>query len=182
MVLKVKHDGTDIDVPGTRRGEPLVRAIGQPQIEHESELGLAFSWTSLNTDIAAGSTRLIIRNTDSNFLVLTRISGMPANVSCQYDYGIGQSTTAFSGGTGITAKNLNEAFNTTTFDYDAMDGDTAIADADILGGLWVSTVASNHESLSGVILGKNHFFQVNQETEATSGRITVKGFFIEELQ
>ena len=182
MTLKVKHDGHDIDVPGTRRGEPLVRAIGQPQIEHESELGLAFSWTSLNTDIAAGDTRLIIRNTDSAFLVLTNITGMPANVSCHYDYGIGQSTTTFASGTAVTAVNLNESFSTTTFDYDAMDGETAIADATIAGGLWVSTVASNSESLSGIILGKNHFFQVNQETESTSGRITIKGFFIAELQ
>ena len=180
-VLKVIHDNVEHQVPGTRRGEPLIRAIAQEQVAHESQLGLAFTWVSLNADINIGDTALIVRNTSDEFLVMTEITGFPANVSCDYSINVGNSTTAFSGGTAVVAANLNQLFPNKTFDYDAHTDETAIADGTLVDGLWVSTVQSNTKSLAGIILGKNDFIQVNQETESTSGRIILKGFFIEEL-
>lgn len=181
-LLKVVHDGRELQVPGTRRGEPLVRAISQQQIAHESELGLAFSWVSLNADINIGDTILIIRNTSDEFLVMTEITGMPANVSCDYSINLGNATTTFTGGSAVVARNLNQQFVNKVFDYDAHTDEESVADGNQVDGIWVSAVESNTKPLSGIILGKNDFIQINQETESTSGRIILKGFFIEELQ
>jgi len=181
MTLKVVHDGSEIQVPGTRRGEPLMRAIGQPQIEHESELGLAFSWVSANDDLAITVTRILVRNTSDEFLVMSEITAMPANVSCDYSIRTGNSTTTLAGGAAIVAANLNRQFSSKVFDYDALNGETAIADADQVDGIWCSATASNTKALSGIILGKNDFIQVQYQTETTSGRIILKGFFIPEL-
>lgn len=181
MTLKVVHDGTEIQVPGTRRGEPLVRAISQAQLAHESELGLAFSWVSLNADIDIGDTILIVRNTSKDFLVMSTITGLPANVACSYSVNIGNSTTAFSGGSTVVAKSLNQSIPNNAFDHDAHTDEESIADGTQIEGIWVPTTSSIHQSLSGVILGKNDFIQINQETESTSGRVILKGFFIPEL-
>lgn len=180
-ILKVVHDGREIQVPGTRRGEPLVRAISQEQIAHESELGLAFSWISANADINIGDTVLIVRNTSDEFLVMSEITAMPANVTCEYSINTGNATTTFSGGSAVVAINLNRQFSTQVFDYDAHTDEESVADGDLVDGIWCSIVESNTKSLAGIILGKNDFIQINQETESTSGRIIVKGFFIPEL-
>lgn len=180
-VLKVIHDGSEIQVPGTRRGEPLMRAISQRQIDHESGLGLAFSWVSANDDLAITVTRILVRNTSDEFLVMSDITALPANVACIYSIRTGNSTTTLAGGAAIVAKNLNRQFSSKVFDYDALNGETAIADADQVDAIGCSIVASNTKALSGIILGKNDFIQVQYDTETTSGRIILKGFFIPEL-
>ena len=72
MAIKGDDKGTDRSVRITSDGELIVRAIIEEEIEHASSDGRAFTWTSLNTDVAAGSTRLIIRNTSDKFLILDR--------------------------------------------------------------------------------------------------------------
>jgi len=181
-LIEVVHDNSTKQVPGTRRGEPLVRAVSQEQIEHESELGLAFSWVSLNADINIGDTVLIVRNTSDLFLIMTEITVFPANVTCDYSINRGNATTAFTGGSAIVATNLNGKFLNQTFDYDAHTDEESVADGTQVDGIWCSIVESKTKSLAGNILIKNDFIQVNQETESTSGRIILKGFFIEELQ
>ena len=180
-LMEVLHDNQELKVPGTRRGEPLVRSIMQEQLSHESELGLAFTWVSANADIDAGDTILIIRNTSDQFLVLSDITAMPANVACEYSINFGNSTTAFAGGSAVTALNMNRGFASKSFDYDAHTDETAISDGTQGDGIWCPADRSISEDLHGFILGKYDFIQVNQETESTSGRIIVKGFFIPEL-
>jgi len=181
MALTATHNNQDILVPATRRGEPLVRSISQAQIEHESELGLAFAFPSANADINAGDSILTIKNTSDSFLVLTSAIFLPANVACQYDIGIGATTTALVG-TAVTALNMNEEFSTKTFDHEVKSDETAIADANVMFRVMTNTTDSLRTTLDGIILGKNHFIQINQETECTSGAVTVFGFFIPELQ
>ena len=180
MTLQVKHNGQSLDVPGTRRGEPLVRAISQEQIEHESELGLAFEWPSADADIDTGDSILTLKNTSENFLVLTGITGIPANVAAIYTYYRGNSETALVG-TAVVGVNINGAFASQTFKHEVKSDETALADATLTGGFAVSTVESHEHSLAGHILGFNDFIQINQITECTSGRVVLKGFFIPEL-
>lgn len=182
MVLKVVHDGVEVIVPGTARGEPLIRAISQEQISHEIELGFGFTWVSDGTDIGAGATMLIVRNTSDRFLIMTELVGHPASALCEYSYFVGNSTTTLAGGSAVVPVNLNRTFSNTTFDHDAQTGETAVADGTLAGHLWVNTTNSHHHNLHGLILGKNDFIQVNQITNPTSGAIQLTGFFIPELQ
>lgn len=184
MALKAKHDNREIDLQATDDGDLIVRAVNETLIKHQSVKGRAFCWPSLDTDIDAGDTRIILRNTSDDFLVLQYALVNPGNVDCIYHVGIGNSTIALSGGTAITAINMNEITSTTTFDYDAMDDDTAIADATLMFPFKIPDVASSgfvRLPLDGIILGKNMFIQINQETESTSGQISIFGVFEKEL-
>lgn len=176
-VIQGIHTGQSTNIGATADGELNVRAIVEEEIEHASGKGDAYVWTSANTDIDAGDTRLIIRNTSNKLLILDRLFAHPANVVCQYHLGLGTGTTALAGGTIITAVNMNEDFSTRTEDYDAMDDDTAIADATLMFPFWVSTTQSIEIPLHGIVLGKNGFIQINQETESTSGQISILGHF-----
>ena len=184
MAIKAKHKGRDVDLQATDDGDLIVRSVNEKFIKHQSVLGRSFCWPSLDTDIAAGATRIILRNTSDEFLVLEYALVNPSNVDCVWHVGIGQSTTALAGGTAITAINMNEIFSTTTFDYDAMDNDTAIADATLMFPFKTTDAASSgflRLPLDGIILGKNMFIQINQETESTSGQISIFGVFEKEL-
>jgi len=184
MAMKAKHNGRDVDLQATDDGDLITRSVNETLIKHQSILGRSFCWPSLDTDIAAGATRIILRNTSDDFLVLEYALVNPSNVDCVWHVGIGQSTIALSGGTVITAINMNEIFSTTTFDYDAMDNDTAIADATLMFPFKTTDAASSgflRLPLNGIILGKNMFIQINQETESTSGQISIFGVFEKEL-
>lgn len=184
MALKAKHDGRDVDLQSTDEGDLIVRAINETLIKSQSVKGRSFCWPSLDTDINAGDTRILIRNTSDDFLVLEYALINPSNVDCIYHVGIGQSATALTGGTEIVAINMNEIFSTTTFGYDARDDEEAIADATLMFPFKIPDVASSgfvRLPLDGIILGKNMFIQINQETESTSGQISIFGVFEEEL-
>jgi hypothetical protein len=184
MGIKAKHNGREVDLLATDDGDLIVRAVNETFIKSQSVKGKAFCWSSLDTDIDAGDTRIILRNTSDQFLVLEYALVNPGNVDCLWHVGIGQSTVALAGGTVITAVNLNEIFSTTTFDYDAMDDDTAIADATLMFPFRTTDAASSgflRLPLDGIILGKNMFIQINQETESTSGQISIFGVYESEL-
>jgi hypothetical protein len=138
-------------------------------------------WLSADTDIDAGDTRLFIKNTSDEFLVLSRALFTSSNVACKWSVGIGATTTTPTG-TAITANNMNERFSNATESYLAYDDETAVADAAVM--FTVSTplaLDTRIIPLDGVILGKNHYIQINQETESTSGQVSVFGHFEEEL-
>jgi hypothetical protein len=100
-------------------------------------------------------------------------------VACDYDIGIGSATTTPTGNA-IVATNLNGTI-TVTESYDAYDDETAVADATPILSVTTNTTESYRVELDGFILGKNQYLQINQETESTSGRVTVFGHFEEEL-
>lgn len=180
--VEVLHDNKLGFNPGTVNNEQIVRSVSQEQIQHESELGTSFTWVSANADINAGDTILIVRNTSDSFLVMTELIAHPGNILCDYSINLGNATTAFTGGSAVTQVNLNRTTSNKTFDHDAHTDEESVADGTDSGHLWVSTVESNSLSLAGIILGKNDFIQINQETESTLGRVVLKGFFIGELQ
>jgi hypothetical protein len=179
-VIQGLRNNQATNIGATEDGELIVRAIVEEEIEHASGTGDAFAWNSTNTDIDAGDTRLIVRNTSDRILVLDRLFVHPANVVSRYTVNIGQSTTALNG-TAVTAVNMNEDFATRTWDYDAADDDTNIADGTMVLPVTCSTTETLVVPMYGLILGKNHFIQINQETESTSGQVTLFGHFAAEV-
>jgi len=178
--LKALHKNVDISLEADSLGFLETRAVVEDELEHASARGRSFIWQSANTNIDAGDTRLFVKNTGSQFLVLSRIIFNPANVACQYDVGIGALTTAPTG-TVITATNMNEFFTTQSPDADSFDDETAVATGSAMFSAWCSTTASNIFDLQGVILGKGHYIQVNQVTTATSGSVSIWGHYEDEL-
>lgn len=179
VVKGVSKNGNETQIKATQDGELEVRAITETELEHASARGDAFAWRSSNSDIDAGDTRLFIKNTSDKFLILSYAIFEPANVVCSYDIGIGSDTTTATG-TAITATNLNGSI-TATESYEAYDDETAVADATPIVSYTVNTTESLRAELDAFILGKNQYIQINQETESTSGRVTVFGHFEEEL-
>ncbi len=158
----------------TDDAELITRSITKNEIEHASVDGCAYVWNSLNTDIDVGDTRLFLKNTSDKVLSLTRMVASPSNVVCRWAISIGAATTTPSG-TLVTAINMNERFSTTTFDYLAYDDETAVATATEMFAVVTSTVESKEVDLTGIILGKNMYIQVNQLTTSTSGQVSIFG-------
>ncbi len=169
-----------VQLKSSKKGELEVNANNQPSIQHFSRSGKSYSWRSADTDIDAGDTRLFIKNTGDDFLVITHAVFGPANVVCRWDVGIGSLTTTPTG-TVVAAVNLNQNHSTQLPSYLAFDDETAVADATPMLTVATSTVESKEVPLNGIILGKNHYIQINQETESTSGQVTVFGYFADEL-
>lgn len=176
MIVKGNNEGTPIQIKATSKGELQTIAIVESELEHASESGEAFAWPSLNSDIDAGDTRLFIKNTGDKILKLSHAEFNPANVACTYDIGIGNATTTPTG-TVVNAVNLNQIESSKTEDYLAYDDETAVADATKMFGVTVNTTDSKRIDLQGIILGKGHYIQINQETESTSGQVTVFGLY-----
>jgi hypothetical protein len=179
VVKGVSQNGTETQIKATQDGELEVRAITETMLEHASSKGEAYAWRSENSDIDAGDTRLFVKNTSDKFLVLSYAEFTPANAVCSYDIGIGSETTTPTG-TSVTATNLNGTISVAE-SYLAYDDETAVADATPIKSVTVSTTQSYRTELDGFILGKNQYIQINQETESTSGRVTVVAHFEEEL-
>jgi hypothetical protein len=179
VVSGVNDNGNVTQIKATKGKELEVRAITEQLLEHASSKGLAYCWSSSDSDIDAGDTRLFIKNTSDKYLVFDYAIINFGNVACKYDFGHGQATTTPSG-TAVTAGALN-ATVTVQESYIAYDDETAVADATRLFTVSVNTTSDTYLPLIGVILGKNQYLQINQETESTSGRVNVWGRFEEEL-
>jgi len=183
MALKgTTSAGQDILLQSTPNGDLKVAAITEDEIEHASGHGVAYSWLSANTDIDAGDTILFIKNLSDDFLILSRAIFNPSNVVCRYEIGLGGATTT-PAGTEITPTNMNQVFGSSVAAGDAIayHDETAVADATPAAAFMVNTTESLQVPLHGFILGKNQYLQINQETESTSGQVTVFGHFAEEV-
>jgi len=179
VVKGVSQNGTETQIKATQDGELEVRAIVETELEHASANGRAYAWRSENSDIDAGDTRLFIKNTSDKFLIMSYAIFTPANVVCTYDIGIGSATTTPTG-TAVVATNINGIVSVSEA-YEAYDDETAVADATPISSVTTPTTGSYRVELDGFILGKNQYLQINQETESTSGRVTVFGHFEDEL-
>jgi hypothetical protein len=176
----VTSNGVEVQLRSSKSGNLEIRSNVQSELEHSSGLGQSFAFRSADTDIDAGDTRLFVKNTGDQFFVLSRAEFGPANVVCKWDVGIGAEITTPTG-TVVTAVNMNEGFSTTVPSYIAFDDETAVADATPMMTITTNTTESRNVDLSGIILGKNHYIQINQETESTSGQVTIFGHFDSEL-
>ncbi len=154
----------------------VTRAIFEPEIEHASDDGNAYSWHAPIRDLVAGETMLFVQNLGTNPLHLDRLVLAGSNVICQWDLGIGSATTTPTG-TLVTGVNMNETFSTKLADAIAYTDETAVADATVMFHIWTPITNTVVFDLSGVILGQNHYVQINQETESSTGSLTLVGHF-----
>ena len=181
IVKGVSARGAETQIKATEDGELEVRAITESELHHASAKGNSFCWTSADTDIDAGDTRLFIKNLDDKFLVLSRAYFTSSNVACKWSIGVGSLTTTPTG-TAVTAVNMNQQFSGSTQAYVAYDDETAVADATLMFQVATPLALDTRcFEMDGIILGKNHYIQINQETESTSGQVSVFGHFESEL-
>ena len=159
--------------------ELVVRSIVETELEHASSLGNAYIWTSGTRDIDATDTMLFVKNTGAVPLILDRMLIIGGNVACTWTIHTGADTTTPTGTT-VTPVNLNRIFASKTADAIASYDEEAVADGDIITTLHTAvTVQADPINLDGLILGKGHYIQVNQETESTAGTVTIIGHFEE---
>lgn len=156
--------------------EFVVRAISESEIEHASDIGNAFSWDSTELDIDTGDTMLFVKNTGDEPLHLDRLIFNGSNVICTWTLLLGTLTTT-PAGTTVTGVNLNNEFASKLADATAFSDETAVADGSIIDR--VKTIVSGHHihEMTGIILTKNGYIQVNQITESTSGSVILYGHF-----
>jgi len=144
--------------------------------------GESFSWMSADTDIDVTDTRLAIRNLGEKYLIFSHMIINSSNVACKWSVRRGFDTDALVGTT-ITAFNLNGDQSTTTESVESVDDETSLATGTQFMAVGTPLAFDSREfSLDGVILGKNQYIQINQETESTSGQVTVFGYFSDELE
>lgn len=158
--------------------ELVTRAIQESELEHASIGGKAFSWDSAAQNIDSGDTMLFVKNTGSTTLILDRMDVIGSNVACTWTIHIGSDTTTPAGGSEITAVNLNRIFSSDAPDAIARADETAVADGTVVRQFHTAaTVQATPIPMTGFILGKGHYIQVNQETTSTSGSVTLIGHF-----
>ncbi len=157
-------------------GQGVVRAIVEPELEHASSEGQAFSWDSLELDIDTGDTMLFVKNTGNTPLVLDRLIINGSNVICTWTLLLGKAVTTPTG-TVVLAAALNTKSLADVPDATAFSDETAVADGTIFDR--VKTPVSGHHvhDLTGLILEKGGYIQVNQITESTSGSCILYGHF-----
>lgn len=156
--------------------QAVTRSITETELEHGSSLGNAYSWDSTELDIDAGDTMLYVRNDSDTPLVLDRLIVNGSNVICTWDVNIGAVTTTPTGTT-VTGVNQNRTFASTLADATAFSDETAVADGDTVARIKTAVSGHHVHDMDGLILGKNHYLQVNQETESTSGSVILIGHF-----
>lgn len=174
-VIRDPKEGIGMEV--NDEGQGVVRAIIEPELEHASgRLGTAYTWDSTTLNIDAGDTMLFVKNTGDVPLILDKLVLNGSNVICTWEIGIGalQTTPA---GTTVTAVNMNEVFSSKTPDAVSFSDETAIADASVSFRFITPVTDTKVFDMTGLILGKNHYVQINQETASTSGSAILVGHF-----
>lgn len=160
----------------TSERQLVVRSITELELEHASAGGAAYTWDSLELNIDTGDTMLHLTNDGDTPLILDRIDFNGSNVICEWTIGIGTTTTTATG-TVVSGVNSNTSFESVAADATAFSDETAVADATVVGR--VKTAVSGHlvYPMGGFIIGKNHYIQIIQETESTSGSVVLHGHF-----
>ena len=159
--------------------ELVTRSVIESELEHASSQGKAFSWTSDAVAWTANDTIIYLRNDSSTPLILDRVS-IPGDATGRTDYSIrvGAASTTPTGTTAILGTNLNETFSTTLAESTSISDETAVADGSIIDWFTVAPLGSEQHNLDGIILGKNHYIQINIESASTDAtRVSLVGHF-----
>jgi hypothetical protein len=172
----IRDSQTQVGAKVNAEGQLVTRSIIESELEHASMLGTAFTWDSTELNIDAGDTMLFIKNNSSTPLILDRATVNGSNVICTWEINVGTATTTPSG-TVISGKNMNTKFFSDDPDATALSDETAVADGSIIDRIKTPVSSTVHVSLDGIILFKNHYLQINQITESTSGSVVVVGHF-----
>lgn len=174
QILDGKGNGYLAEV--NSENELVVRSIVESELEHASVHGRAYSWDSGERDIDAGDTMLFVKNTNTTQLILDRLIVNGSNVICTWDINIGSDTTTPTGTT-VLGVNQNRSFSATLADAIASYDEGAVADGDTVARMKTGVSGHHIHNMDGLILGKNHYVQINQETESTSGSCILVAHF-----
>lgn len=160
------------------QGQLVTKSIVEAELEEASERGLAFSWYTGDQNIDINDTLIFVKNTGSTplHLILLTLNGDSTNPMI-YDLGLGSETTPPAGGTVITAVNLNQIFTSDPPEAVARTDETAVADATVFKRVKMLADVDKDVSLVGVILGRNHYIQINCETEPAAVSATIIGHY-----
>lgn len=157
--------------------ELVTRAIQESELEHASIGGAAYSWYSGARDIDTGDTMLFVKNTSDTPLILDRMDIIGSNVACTWTIRLGSDTTTPTG-TPVVGVNLNVTFAALAADATAAFDEEAVADGtEVRTFHTAATVQATPIPMTGFILGKGHYIQINQETESTAGSVALIGHF-----
>lgn len=157
-------------------GQGVVRAITESEIEHASAGGKAYSWDSTDLNIDIGDTLLFVKNTGDTPLILDRLVINGSNVLQTYEINLGSETTT-PAGTLLTGVNANRSFSSILAEVLAYSDETAVADGDTVDRVNIAIDAHHIHVMTGFILGKGHYVQINQGVEATRGSIILHAHF-----
>lgn len=168
-------NGTSVEV--NAENQLVVRAINEPEIEHASSMGNSYAWTSGVVDTGADGTHLYLRNNGSVPLILDRlvIAADDSAISL-WTINLGTATTTPSG-TPVVGVNLNTAFSSDLADATGISIETAVATGSPILTIWAPFDTNEYVDLSGVVLAKNHYIQINQTTDNDTGIATIFGHF-----
>ena len=172
----IRDPATGMGMKVTEEGQGVVRSITESEIEHASTQGNSYSWDSTDLDIDITDTLLFVKNTGDTPLILDRLVVNGSNVLQIYEINIGSDTTT-PVGTTVTGVNLNRSFASKLAEVISLSDETAVADGDIVDRIKIAVNGHHIHDLTGLILGKNHYVQINQEVEATSGSVILHGHF-----
>ena len=178
MTIIEDGKGTGRKAEVNEENQLVVRAINETELEHASgKLGTGFSWDSTELDIAANGTMLFVKNTGTTPLILDKafING-DDTAPILWTVLTGNATTTPSG-TVVNEVNLNKTFSTKNAEADAFANETAVADGDIIIRAKTLTDDMVILDLTGIVLGKGHYVQINQITESDTGSAVLFGHF-----
>ena len=154
---------------------PIVRAITESELEHASVNGNAYCWFAPTADIDIGDTLLFIKNLGDTPLILDRMNILGANVAGTVTIHLGKATTT-PDAINVTGTNLNPGFADNA-DVHAVSDEDAVADGTTVEIIHVPATVMLPWDLTGIILPKGTYIQLNQDVESTAGGVAVYGHF-----
>lgn len=156
-------------------GELITRAIAESEIEHASILGNAYAWFAPTIDVNAGDTLLFIKNLSDTPLILDRMRVVGGNVASTYTIHLGKLTTTPTA-INLTGTNLNPRFGDEA-DVHATTDEDNVADGTAVEIFQQPATISQEYNMTGIILTKGNYIQINQEIESTAGSVVIYGHF-----
>lgn len=172
----IRDPNSGVGAKVNEEGELITRAIAEPEIEHASSLGNAYCWFAPTINVDVGDTLLFIKNLSDTPLILDRMNIIPGNVDSNYNIHLGRLTTTPTA-INITGTNLNPNFGDVA-DVHATTDEDLVADGTLVEAVHVLTAtATHHHQLTGIILTKGVYVQINQESESTAGAVSIYGHF-----
>ncbi len=157
-------------------GQGVVRSIIESEIEHASINGDAYCWFSGDQDIDAGDTMLFIKNLGDTPLVLDRMNITGDNSAAgTWTIHLGKLTTTPTT-INITGTNLNQRFSDEAAVHSVTD-EALVADGSIVETIYLAILEFHHHDLTGIILEKGNYIQINQEIDNDTGAVAIYGHF-----
>lgn len=175
MGLQVSDGRTGITWKINDEGQGVVRSITESEIEHASIQGNAYCWFAPTANIDVDDTLLFIKNLGDTPLILDRMNLLGANVAGTVTIHLGNDTTTPTA-INVTGTNLNPGFGNNA-DVHATADEDLVADGTTVEIIHVPVTVMLLWPLTGIILPKGSYIQINQDTESTAGGVAVYGHF-----